>query len=112
MRGKNNGKTDPKQNQFDHDWDAIETDLTTTTMSIRAIARKHNISDTAIRKYIKKEGIERDLSLKVKAAVRNKLLRNPVRKNKQVRRDSKTKVRTDKKPPVVKLTEKDLARMV
>jgi len=100
--GKNKGKTDPKNNQYDNDWEAIENDLLTTTLSIRAIARKHNISDTAIRKYIKKEGIERDLSLKVKAAVRYKLLRNPVRKKTQVRTKTKSKVQT-KKP-----TEKEI----
>jgi len=96
--GKKKENSDKKQPRYDHDWDAIETDLTTTVMSIRPIGRKHNISDTAIRKYIKKGGIERDLSLKVKAAVRNKLVRNAVRKKTQVRTKTKSKVRTKNDP--------------
>jgi len=89
-------KPKPKASQYDHDWEAIENDLLTTTMSVRAIGRKNGVSEGAIRKYIKKEGIERDLSLKVKAAVRSKLVRNPVRKKTQVRTDAKTKMRTQK----------------
>lgn len=100
--GKDNGKLGKKTPRYNHDWEAIENDLLTTTISIKAIARKHDISDTAIRKYIKKEGIERDLSQKVKAAVRNKLVRDPVRKKTQVRIKLQTKTKT-KKP-----TEKEI----
>jgi len=91
--GKDNGKTKTKPNQYDHDWEAIETDLTTTVMSGRAIARKYGVSEGTIRYFIKKEGIERDLTLKVKAAVRSKLLRTPLRKNAKVRKSKKTKLR-------------------
>ena len=94
--GKDKSKSKEKTSQYDHDWEAIENDITTTAISIRAIGRKHNVSEGAIRKYIKKNGIERDLSLKVKAAVRRKLVRNPVRKKTQVRTEAKTKVRTKK----------------
>jgi len=100
--GKDKGKLSKKPPRYDHDWEAIENDLLTTTRSIKAIARKHKVSDTAIRKYIKKNGIERDLSLKVKAAVRNKLVRDPIRKPKQVRTKPQTK------PQTKKLTEKEI----
>ncbi len=100
--GKDKGKS--KTPQYDHDWEAIENDLLTTTMSVRAIGRKNGVAEGAIRKYIKKEGIERDLSLKVKAAVRNKLVRNPVRKKTQVRTKTKSKVRT-KKPSEKEMIE-------
>ena len=92
--GKNQGKLEKKKPRYDHDWEAIENDLLTTTRSIKAIGRKHKVSDTAIRNYIKKNGIQRDLSMKVKAAVRNKLVRDPVRKSKQVCAKPKTKTQT------------------
>ncbi len=104
--GKNEGKLDKKPKRYDNDWEAIENDLLTTTRTVSAIARKHGLSETAIRKYIKKESIERDLSLKVKAAVRNKLVRDPVRKKKQVRDKLKSKIEPQTKPK--KQTEKEI----
>ncbi len=100
--GKDKGKTGNKNVQPLHDWEAIENDLLTTTKSIRAISRKHNLSDTSIHRYIKKNGIERDLTQKVKAAVRNKLVRGAVAKQSRVAPSCNPKCN----PP--KATEKEI----
>jgi len=101
MKIVDGGKDKTDKVQPLHDWEAIENDLTTTTISIRAIGRKHGISDTAIRKHIKKNGIQRDLTLKVKAATRNKLVRNPVRKTTKVRIDPKNQLQTKTEKEIV-----------
>jgi transposase-like protein len=55
------------------DWEAIEAAFRAGAESIRAIADKHGISDTAIRSHCKKHGITRDLSATVRQATRGKL---------------------------------------
>jgi len=104
--GKNEGKLNKKTSQYNYDWEAIDNELLTTTKTVSAIARKFGPSEGAVRKHIKKEGIERDLTLKVKAAVRNKLVRNPVRKKKTVRTKPKSKV--EPKAKAKKPTEKEI----
>ncbi|OEU68499.1 MAG: hypothetical protein BBJ57_07415 [Desulfobacterales bacterium PC51MH44] len=89
----NGGKDKNKTSIKNPDWEAIETDLTTTVMSGRAIAKKYGVSEGTIRYYIKKEGIERDLSRKVKTAVRNRMLRTPLRKKPKVRKSENTGLR-------------------
>ena len=61
------------------DWEAIEAEYRAGTASIREIARQHGITDKAIRKRATAGGWQRDLSEKVKEAVRNKLVRSEVR---------------------------------
>ena len=61
------------------DWDGIESEYRAGVASIREIARKHDISDAAIRKRAKAGGWERDLSEQVQERVRSKLVRAEVR---------------------------------
>ena len=49
------------------DWGAVERDYRLGQKSIREIAAENGITDTAIRKWAKRNGIERDLSAKVQA---------------------------------------------
>lgn len=63
------------------DWEAIERDFRAGMLSIREIAKLHDISDTAIRKKAKSGEWDRDLSAKVDERVRTKLVRNAVRTN-------------------------------
>lgn len=61
------------------DWELIERDYRAGMLSIREIAKAHDISDTAIRKKAKAEGWERDLTEKIQEKVRTELVRGPVR---------------------------------
>lgn len=62
-----------------YDWEAIEREYRAGQLSLREIARVYGCSDTAIRKKAKANGWERDLSAKVRAKVRTKLVRDKVR---------------------------------
>jgi hypothetical protein len=61
------------------DWEAIERAYRAGALSIRTIAERNGISDTAIRKKAKSSGWARDLSEQVRKEVRNKLVRGEVR---------------------------------
>lgn len=61
------------------DWEAIERAYRAGALSIRTIADRNGISDTAIRKKAKASGWVRDLSDQVRKEVRNKLVRGEVR---------------------------------
>lgn len=72
------------------DWEAIESAYRAGSLSIRNIAEKYQVSDTAIRKRASKNGWQRDLSGKVKKAAQDKLVRTEVRS-----KGSQSKARTD-----------------
>ncbi|NUU68438.1 hypothetical protein HQN64_20340 [Enterobacteriaceae bacterium BIT-l23] len=72
------------------DWEAIESAYRAGSLSIRAIAEKYGVSDTAIRKRATQNGWLRDLTEKVKEATRLKLVRSEVRND-----GSREHVRTD-----------------
>lgn len=57
------------------DWESVEREYRAGQLSIREIARKHGLSDTAIRKEAKARGWARDLADKVRKAVREELVR-------------------------------------
>ncbi|MDX7989455.1 hypothetical protein FE392_19575 [Xenorhabdus sp. 12] len=61
------------------DWEAIESAYRAGSLSIREIAAKHGVSDTAVRKRANVHGWQRDLTDKVKKATRTKLVRSEVR---------------------------------
>lgn len=63
------------------DWEAIERAYRAGALSIRTIAERNRISDTAIRKKAKVSGWVRDLSEQVRKEVRNKLVRGEVRED-------------------------------
>ncbi|PZW77323.1 hypothetical protein DFS21_10982 [Pseudomonas sp. 2848] len=65
------------------DWEAIERAFRAGALSIRTIADRNGVSDTAIRKKAKAKalGWERDLSEQVRKEVRNKLVRGEVRED-------------------------------
>jgi hypothetical protein len=72
------------------DWEAIESAYRAGSLSIRAIADKHGVSDTAIRKRATQNGWQRDLTEQVQKATRQKLVRKEVRTD-----GSREHVRTD-----------------
>lgn len=61
------------------DWEAIERAYRAGSLSIRTIAERQGVSDTAIRKKAKTLGWARDLSEQVRKEVRSKLVRGEVR---------------------------------
>lgn len=61
------------------DWEAIERAYRAGALSIRTIAERQGVSDTAIRKKAKALGWARDLSDQVRKEVRSKLVRGEVR---------------------------------
>lgn len=61
------------------DWESIERDYRAGILSIREVAKIHDISDTAIRKKAKAEFWERDLTERVNEKVRSELVRGMVR---------------------------------
>lgn len=61
------------------DWEAIERAYRAGSLSIRTIAERQGVSDTAIRKKAKALGWARDLSGQVRKEVRSKLVRGEVR---------------------------------
>lgn len=61
------------------DWEAIEKLYRAGVLSIRAIAKIHEVSDTAIRKRAEVDSWQRDLTAKVNEKVRTELVRSEVR---------------------------------
>lgn len=55
------------------DWEAIESAYRAGSLSVRSIAERHDVSHVAIAKKAKKEGWQRDLSEKVRKAVKAKV---------------------------------------
>jgi len=55
------------------DWEAIESAYRAGSLSIRAIAERHGVSHTAINNRAAKEGWQRDLTQKVRAATQAKV---------------------------------------
>lgn len=73
------GKALIKKTKKKRDWGPIEKDIRANLLSLREIGRKYKLSDTAIRKHEKKHNIKRDLSARVREALRTKLVRADVR---------------------------------
>lgn len=95
------GKQVPKRRvRKAYDWEGIESAYRANKVSVCEIGRRYGISESYIRKRANEEGWERDLSYKVKAAVRNKIVREKsVRtksKQKTVRTRTKTRTLTEK----------------
>lgn len=65
--------------QKDIPWSIISNEYRCGQLSIRAIAKEHNISETAIRKRARSENWSRDLSGRVREKVRSSLVRSEVR---------------------------------
>lgn len=61
------------------DWEKIEAEFRAGQLSVREIARQHCLTETAIRKRAKLHKWQRDLSDKVRTAVRNETVRRAVR---------------------------------
>lgn len=59
-----------------YDWEAIHSDYRTGQHSVRALATKHGITEGAIRKRVRSEAWQRDLSQHVKSATNAKLVRS------------------------------------
>lgn len=60
------------------DWETIGREWRANTRSGRAIADKHGISESGLRKQMKKMGIERDLGEEVRKSARAQLVRTKV----------------------------------
>lgn len=63
------------------DWEAIESAYRAGSLSIRAIADKHGVTEGGIRKRAKQYGWQRNLTEKVREATKTKLVRSEVRNN-------------------------------
>lgn len=66
----------PAKGQSNVDWEAVEREYRAGQLSLREIGRLFKVTDTAIRKRAKAENWQRDLTDKVREAVRNKLVRD------------------------------------
>lgn len=73
------------------DWESIERDYRANVLSIREIAKIHDVSDKAIRNKAKANGWQRDLTAKVNEQVRTELVRTEVRAP-----NAQEKVRTER----------------
>lgn len=76
------------------DWEAVRVDYCAGQMSIREIARKHDVAESYIRRRAKENGWERDLSGKVQERVRSKLVRT-VERTHNAQEEVRTTKRTD-----------------
>lgn len=76
------------------DWEAVRVDYCAGQMSIREIARKHDVAESYIRRRAKENGWERDLSGKVQERVRSKLVRT-VERTPNAQEEVRTTKRTD-----------------
>lgn len=72
------------------DWKAIEAEYRSGTISNAELGRKYDVSESYIRKRAKEGGWSKDLTAKVQAAVRDKLVRAAVRSD-----NARTNSRTD-----------------
>jgi len=61
------------------DWDTIERLYRADQMSNRMLAKEYGVSEGALRKRAKRDGWTKDLSAKVRKAVRSELVRSEVR---------------------------------
>lgn len=66
------------------DWEAIEREYRAGQLSVREIARQHDVSAPAIVKRAKRLGWERDLSASVREAVNAKLVKETAAVNSEV----------------------------
>lgn len=71
------------------DWEAIEAEYRSGTISNAELGRKYDVSESYIRKRAKEGGWSKDLTAKVQTAVRDKLVRAVVRGG-NARTDSRT----------------------
>ncbi len=72
------------------DWESIEAEYRSGTISNAELGRKYDVSESYIRKRAKEGGWSKDLTAKVQAAVRDKLVRAVVRGD-----NTRTNSRTD-----------------
>lgn len=68
--------TDPKKPV---DWQAVEAEYRSGSLSNRLLAEKHGVSEGAVRKKAKTQGWPKDLTKAVREAVRSELVRTEVR---------------------------------
>ena len=61
------------------DWETIEREYRAGVLSRREIAMRHDVSEGAIRKRAKRDGLKRDLTARVQEKVRMELVRTQVR---------------------------------
>lgn len=65
----------PKQAKRQIDWESVERGYRAGVLSIRELAKLHDISDKAVRNRAKEYGWERDLTERVQEKVRTELVR-------------------------------------
>ena len=70
------------------DWESIEASYRSGSPSVRALAEKYGLTEGAIRKRASKEDWKRDLTGKVQAATKEKLVRTKVRTESTQRTDA------------------------
>ncbi|MDR3487080.1 MAG: hypothetical protein P4M05_19510 [Bradyrhizobium sp.] len=72
------------------DWEEIEREYRAGQLSVRAIAAQHGLTEGAIRKRAKADGWARPLADKVRAAVKEKLVRAEGTQTERARTDAET----------------------
>lgn len=90
------------------DWAAIERDYRAGLLTVKEIARRHEISDVSIYKRVKAEGWSNDLSQQVRKAARAKLQRDEFENELATDQEVIERASTEA-AAVIKLQRKDIA---
>lgn len=92
------------------DWAAIERDYRAGLLTVKEIARRHEISDVSIYKRVKAEGWSNDLSQQVRKAARAKLQRDEFENELATDQEVIERASTEA-AAVIKLQRKDIAEL-
>jgi len=65
----------PAKGESKVNWDVVLEEVRASQLSLREIARRYGISEAAIRKKMKAEGVTRDLTPEVNEEIKNRLVR-------------------------------------
>jgi len=93
-----------------YDWEIIREEVVAGQLSLKEIARRNGCSDTAIRKKIKENGWKRNLSEKVLAQVRNKLVRE-VRENRPATDEEIIDAAAERGAAIIRAQRADIERL-
>ena len=92
------------------DWESIEKEFRAGQLSNVEIGKRHGVSEGAIRKKAKKFGWKKDLLKKVQATVREKLVREAVRKP-NANDEEIVQGASDQGVKIIKLHRKDITKL-
>lgn len=93
------------------DWEAIEREHRAGQLSIREIAKRYGVSDTAIRKMAKAHGWQRSLAEKVRREVREKLVREDGSQNQRASDAEVVEAAANRGSEVVQAHRRDILQL-